>query len=265
MPNKNSKHILTVHDLNFLIEKDETKASKYLEKLQKNIDKADVITSISNYTKDILEKNIDLKGKTVKTIYNGVELKRFDNSRKPDFIGDNKFFFTISVFKENKNFDILLPIIKHFKDFKLIIAGNNETSYGEKIKTKIKELNLTDRVILPGKISDEDKFWLYNNCEAFMFPSLCEGFGLPVIEAMKLGKPVFLSMHTCLPEIGGDQAYYFGNFEENYMVSIIKTSLLNFNNNKAELTEKTINHANKFSWKTCISEYIQLYNEILND
>ena len=59
---------------------------------------------------------------------------------------------------------------------------------------------MADRVIIAGPVSADDKNWYYANCEAFAFPSLAEGFGLPVIEAMNHGKPVFLSRLTALPE-----------------------------------------------------------------
>ena len=76
---------------------------------------------------------------------------------------------------------------------------------------------LEERIILPGEISDMDKYWLYKNCEAFVFPSMYEGFGLPVIEAMNFGKPVFLSTFSSLPEVGGKYALYWENFDSQLM------------------------------------------------
>lgn len=261
-PNSASKHILTIHDLNFLIEKNKSKASAYLKKLQENINKADVLTAISNYTKKQIEENIDLKGKTVHTIYNGVKVNSFENITKPAFAGNKKFFFAISVFKEKKNFHALLPLMKHFEDYQLIIAGNNNTPYGEQIKKQIKGLHLEDSVILPGKISEQDKLWLYKNCEAFLVPSLAEGFGLPVIEAMKVGKPVFLSKHTSLPEIGGEAAFYFDNFEEDDMTNLIREKLNDYNKNSLVFSEQIKQHAEKFSWKTSIESYLNLYKSL---
>ncbi len=261
-PNKASKYILTVHDLNFLIEKNESKASKYLKRLQQNINRADVVTAISNYTKKLIEDNIDLKGKSIHTIYNGVKLNSLTNLSKPEYVNRKRFFFAISVFKVKKNFHVLLPLMKHFEEYQLIIAGNNNTIYGEQIRREIKDLNLEDRVILPGKISDEERLWLYHNCDAFMVPSLAEGFGLPVIEAMKVGKPVFLSNATCLPEIGGDAAFYIDNFEETYMVAFIKEKLKHYQENVVSLSEQIKLHAEKFSWKTSIEAYLKLYSSL---
>jgi len=85
-PNKKSKFILTVHDLNFLIEKNETKKLKYLQRLQKNIDRADYITTISDYTKKTIEDNINLRGKSIKTIYNGIAVNSNCEVIKPNYV-----------------------------------------------------------------------------------------------------------------------------------------------------------------------------------
>lgn len=257
LPNKNTKQILTVHDLNFLEEKSKEKSKKYISRLQKNIDRADIVSVISNYTKSILLQNINLRGKEIHTIYNGVKY----NTKEPNgliskFAKLNKFFFSISVFKAKKNFEVLLPIMKYFPDTKLIIAGNSDTNYGDFIRTKIKELKLENQVMLIGKVSDNEKSWLYSNCTAFLFPSLAEGFGLPVIEAMQYGKPIFLSRFCSLPEIGGKYATYFDSFETANMVNTIKQEMTVFDDCKKE---KIKNYANKYNWKNCIEQYVELY------
>lgn len=263
-PNKKSKFILTIHDLNFLIEKNEEKKLKYLKKLQENVDRADYITTISDFTKETIESHINLRGKTIRTIYNGIMINPQGANYKPNFADDRKFFFSIGIFNKKKNFHVLLPIMEHFKDYKLIIAGDKNTSYGEQVQQQIKDMNLEDQVILAGKIDESEKIWLYSHCEAFLFPSLAEGFGMPVIEAMKFGKAVFIGKITSLPEIGGNFAFYFDNFDEEYMSLFVKSKLLYYKENQEILSEQIKEHANKFSWQTCISQYLNLYHEISN-
>lgn len=263
LPSKHSKHILTVHDLNFLVEKNERKTGKYLRKLQKNIDRADAITVISDSTKQILTANIDCGEKNIHTIYNGVELQTFQDAAKPVYVDSGEFFFSLGVISSKKNFHILISVMKNFPNMKLIIAGNNQSEYARKILNMIRENNLEERVILPGKISDEDKFWLYSNCKAFLFPSIAEGFGLPVIEAMLAGKPTFLSKHTSLPEIGGKVAYYWDNFESGHMSDIIQENLKKYNKEPEKISEKIIRHAQKFSWQISIKQYLELYKQVL--
>ncbi|MBS1646451.1 MAG: glycosyltransferase family 4 protein [Bacteroidetes bacterium] len=262
LPNKEAIWILTIHDLNFLLEKNEQKSASYLKQLQKNVDRANYITTISNYSKSLIEKYLNLKGKSIQVIHNGVASNCIGQDKKPGFIGEEKFFFSIGIFNEKKNFRTLLPLMKHFNDHKLILAGNIDTPYGKYIQSEIAALNMGNKILLPGKINESDKYWLYNNCEAFLFPSLAEGFGMPVIEAMKAGKAVFLSRHTSLPEIGGNMAFYFDNFDELEMCHLIKNSLNKYNANHSFYEHEIKKHAESFCWDASISKYLELYDKI---
>lgn len=263
LPNKKTKWILTIHDLNFLVEKNDSKKRTYLDRLQKNIDRADCITAISHFTKNQIESNINLKGKEVHVIYNGVDFIQNKNVSPPPFYRGHKFFFSIGIFNQKKNFKSILPIMEKFPDHHLIIAGNNDTKYGKEIDAEVSRLGLSHRVILPGKITDAQKAWLYDNCEAFLFPSLAEGFGMPPIEAMQFGKPVFLSNHTSLPEIGGDVAFYFENFEPNQMADLIQHKLKYFEESQDSITKKIKQHAAQFSWSNSMKCYLELYQSLV--
>jgi glycosyltransferase involved in cell wall biosynthesis len=95
------------------------------------------------------------------------------------------------------------------------------------------------------------------HCEAFLFPSLAEGIGLPVVEAMYYGRPVILSTHTSLPEIGGAEAYYFKDFEPASMRQTLEESLLHYNATNAK--EKIIARATSFSWDNAAMQYLKIY------
>lgn len=263
LPKKSSTWILTIHDLNFLIEKNDRKKNRYLNQLQKNVDRADYITAISQFTKSEVEKNLNLRGKEIKVIYNGVGTKGKVEKVEPPFIGKKKFFFSIGIFNAKKNFKVLLPLLKHVAEHDLVIAGNNETAYGKEMISEVSRLGLSERVHFPGKISNTHKQWLYANCEAFLFPSLAEGFGLPVIEAMQEGAPVFLSKLTSLPEIGGSMAFYFEDFDEEKMAEIIKSNLAEVNLHRNDFSLRSKKYAEKFSWESSISSYLNLYREAL--
>lgn len=260
-PPQKSIWILTIHDLNFIIEKAGKKQEKYRRRLQANVTRADYLTAISEFSKSEIEKHLDIGNKKIRVIHNGVAFDSNISLTKPNFISNEKFFFSIGVFFRKKNFEVLLPLIKQFPDIKLVIAGENETSYGAEIKSEINRLDIENQVILPGKINEHDKHWLYSNCEAFLFPSLAEGFGLPVIEAMYGGKPVFLSTSTSLPEIGGKQAFYFEGFDPENMAGLIKSSLESIKNPES-FAEESKTYASRFNWHNCISQYINLYTEI---
>ena len=260
-----TRQILTVHDLNFLIEKNENKANRYLAKLQKNIDRSIAVTTISNATKLVLEKYIDTRYKPVKVIYNGAKLDLSVSDAKPGFVTHDKYLFAIGVFNQKKNFEVLIPMMKYFPGYQLIIAGDNDSSYGNTMRQLIQDAGLNHQVTLPGKISDADKSWLYQNCQGFMMPSQAEGFGLPVIEAMLAGKPVFLSNIDSLSEVGGNTADYFENFDAEQMARLIEIRLLEFDKNKNSETDLLLSHAQQFTWKASIDAYLTLYNAVLND
>jgi glycosyltransferase involved in cell wall biosynthesis len=263
LPNRNTQQILTVHDLNFLVEKEGRKVEKYLRRLQKNVDRSIAVTAISNATKEVLEQNIDMKGRPVTTIHNGVRLNAHPGSQQPSYVSGMKYFFSIGVFTRKKNFEVLLPMMKYFPEYKLIIAGENKTGYGQFLRQQVADLGLAEQVVFPGKVSDEDKCWLYNHCEALMMPSIAEGFGLPVIEAMMAEKPVFLNPISSLQEVGGSVACYFDSFESEAMAQQISSQLVEFETLQKYDPNRLQTYANRFNWETCISRYLALYSGLL--
>ena len=263
-PRKKTKFILTIHDLNFLYEKSYKKQKKYIRRLQKLVNRADAITAISYFTKSNIEQNLNLQGKKVDVIYNGVDSPELTKPQKPNWIENNPFFFSIGLFTKKKNWESIIAMMTEFPNYKLVISGYNDTSYGTFCKQLIKENSIENRVILSGSVSNEEKSWLFANCTAFLFPSKAEGFGMPAVEAMKMGKPTFLSNHTSLPEIGGDAAFFFDSFEKSHMKSIVESGLDLVKKNPKKFSEKTQQHAQKFNWQTAAKQYLALYDKLLS-
>jgi len=260
---KNTKVLLTIHDLNFL-EKNysDVKKKKKLALVQKKIKRAHAISYISNYTKELVNMHLNTQNKIEYVVYNGNPLDIETKIVKPLFIEAKQlFFFSIGLIQEKKNFHVLIPLLKFFPNHKLIIAGKNSGSYAKKIEELAKELEVQDQLILPGEINESNKIWLYKNCDSFLFPSLAEGFGLPIIEALSLGVNVVCSNKTSLPEIGKDFVTYITNFEPEEMKVLIQNSILK--NTEEERTLK-INYAKNYSWQTSAQKYLDIYDEILN-
>jgi glycosyltransferase involved in cell wall biosynthesis len=261
-PDKATPQILTIHDLNFLKEKNEKKAAIYLKRLQKNINRASVITTISEYTRSEVMRHCDIGDKPLLAIHNGIQ--GFTGiSMKPEIHYEKPFFFSIGIFTEKKNFHKLIEMLPFYEGADLVLAGRNSTEYGEKIKARINELGLNSRVHLVGMISDEVKRWYYENCLGFLFPSSAEGFGMPVIEAMQHGKPVILSVESSLPEIGGEEAFYFDSLEPEAMARVTKQAISIAREKGEEFVEKMRSRAGHFSWHRAIQSYIELYMSML--
>jgi len=259
--NRDTKVVLTVHDLNFTVKYSGWRRKFKMDELQRQADRADRIVSISNYTRHEILRHLEVDGKKLSVIHNGLNLPAATPQR-PSFVPDKKFFFTIGIIAFKKNFHVLLPVLKRFEDYVLIIAGNSSGAYAHQIRSKASSLGVADRILFPGEISEGEKQWLYANCEAFVFPSLTEGFGLPVIEAMALGKPVFISKLTSLPEIGGPHAYYFNDFQTDHMIEVIETGLKDYQG-KPEKNEEIKKWVSRFSWNNAAREYLQLYTSLL--
>lgn len=258
---KTTKILLTIHDLNFLDKYTGAKKERKLKNLQKLVNKASGIAYISEFTKKIAEQHLELPDVLQKVIYNGVSVSNA-NPIKPEFIDDSKaFLFSIGIIGEKKNFHVLIKAMKNLPDLNLYLCGNARSKYADKIRTLIAKHDLGKRVFLPGEISEAEKNWMFENCKAFVFPSLSEGFGLPVVEAMHFGKPVILSKLTSLPEIGGDEATYLDNFLPEEIANKIEISI---NNDTPERQKLLKNRASLFSWEKAAEQYLEIYNTILS-
>jgi glycosyltransferase involved in cell wall biosynthesis len=264
-PKSTKKKLLTIHDLNFLFDnnKNDRKKKKYLADLQKQVDNADFITTISNYSLGLIQKFLDIRDKPVKVIYNGCNFPSLSNFSQPSKIKNaESYFFTIGTIVRKKNFHVLPGLLDGINS-KLVIAGEVvDKKYYNEILEEAKKQGVTDRIIFLGAVPESEKWWLYDNMTAFLFPSIAEGFGLPVIEAMSFGKPAILSKETSLPEIGGKAAYYFSSLQPGQMKADLENALVDYKL-FPEKREQIIAHAKSFSWSKAAKEYWKVYAELL--
>jgi glycosyltransferase involved in cell wall biosynthesis len=257
-----TNYILTIHDFNFMYEKEGLKQLKFLEKIKKKYRRANAVVCISSFARNEVCRYLHVDENSIEVIYNGVESLDTYQGIRPESIQDNRaFFFTIGELKKKKNFKVLIPMMKNFPDKMLYIAGKDTTPYAQYLRTLIDEHDVKN-VQLIGLVSNEQRVWLYANCEAFLFPSLFEGFGLPVIEAMLFGRPVFSSAETSLKEIGGDCSYFWSDFNTDTMSRFIVEKLKEFNNDN-EKSRKNQAYAQGFSYEKHMSRYKALYESML--
>jgi len=249
----------TVHDLNFLYEDVPTfKQREYRHRLECHLERAVAVVTISQFTRDELLRHVRVPNIPVHVVYNGCNHYEGTFSR-PASVGRHPFLFSIGTLQPKKNFHVL-PCLLAKTEYELYIAGR-DYGYAAKILDEARQWGVSDRVHLMGTISEAEKHWMLKNCEAFLFPSIAEGFGLPVLEAMQYGRPVFLSTKTCLPEIGGQHAYYFSadDFDRCAMQQDFLSGLQHYAEHP-EQSQLLISHAKAFSWEKAASEYINLYN-----
>jgi glycosyltransferase involved in cell wall biosynthesis len=260
-PRRSTKLVLTIHDLNFMQKYSGWRRAARVRALQRRIDRADAITFISEFTERAVREHLRLDGKPTRVIYNGNSLRPCPNAPRPRFAPSGPFLFTIGIVSPKKNFHVLVPFLRELPGRALVVAGSTASPYTQSILRLARESGVADRVILPGSVSDEERYWLFANAEAFVFPSLAEGFGLPVVEAMSLGKPVFLSNRTSLPETGGGEAFYWDDFDPCAMRDVFERGMRQVRSDPAKAS-RLRDWAARFSWDRAARDYLALYAEL---
>jgi glycosyltransferase involved in cell wall biosynthesis len=264
-PFYNIPYILTVHDVNFIDEVSSDLNHKVNVRFQNKLNRSSAITYISEFAKKSTHQYFKVPNVPEYVILNGNPIKEItlSESHRPEVVSQRPYLFSIGEFTARKNFHTLVEMLQHLPDFDLVLSGNNNTTYANgKLNSTIAQLGLKNRVIITGKISDLDKQYYLQNCSAFVFPSLREGFGIPPIEAMRFGKPVFLSNNTSLPEIGGKDAFFWDHYDSEYMAKIVNEGLSTYNANKEELSKKYSLHAQSFNWDDVAKQYAEVYRSL---
>jgi glycosyltransferase involved in cell wall biosynthesis len=154
--------------------------------------------------------------------------------------------------------DAYVSLKRTYPELKLVLAGKKDSNY-RTIEASTKARGI-DGVYFTDFISDGQLKWLYQNCLAYVFPSLSEGFGLPGLEAMLNGAAVVCSNETCLPEIYANAAAYFDPLSVGSMSEAIGKILQN-QALRQELIKKGLAKANEYSWEHMAKQTLKLYIE----
>lgn len=270
--------VLTIHDLINLLNPEyhslfRRKAYKILLKCA--VKWADRIITDSEYTKQDVIKHLNADEKKIKVIYLASD-ERFHpifnrhvvkNTKRQYGIQGN-YILTVGKFYTHKNIPHLIKafkglVSKGHTEHKLLLVG--EKYWGPAnlhIQTMIAELKLEEHVILPGHIDDEDMPAIYNGADLFVLPSLYEGFGLPLLEAMSCGIPLIASNVTSLPEIVGDAGILVNPYNIEELTQSMEV-LLTDQSLRNSLITKGLERAKTFSWEKCARETLDVYNELL--
>lgn len=268
--------IVTIHDLiPYLLP--ETTGRGYLERFLRNmpdiIDKSKGILTVSEYSKrDILkffnhipEDKVYVTPLAANTNFKPLDKEKCKSFIKEKFNFNNPYILYIGGFSSRKNAkDLILSFNKIYKDLNephtLLLAGSIKDE-GKKLVALTENLESKDNIIFTGFIDDELLPTLYNGAEAFVYPSLYEGFGLPPLEAMSCKTPVITSNITSIPEVTGDACILINPFDKSELEKVL-VNLLNSEELKNDLSKKGYERSLQFSWRNTAIKTLEAYKKI---
>jgi glycosyltransferase involved in cell wall biosynthesis len=272
---KYTKLISTIHDISwkFVPEHIQFKDSLLLNILiPPSIKKADAIITVSQHSRYAIQNIFGTDASKISIIYNGGSIQRIPpvintyagvrEALKQDYI------LYLGSLQPRKNIPTALKAFAEYltthpeSNLHFVIAGGKGYNYDTQIDAVIAEYEIADKVIFVGFITNDEKTVLLRQAKAFIFLSLYEGFGIPIIEAMSLNTPIISSNTSCLPEIVGDA----GVLVDPYDIEAITKAITFFVHNplfSKEYKDKGLERAKMFTWEKMASQTYDLYKKLL--
>lgn len=265
------KTVTTVHDLTTLRfynpNKNRTlfviKQKIYGWVIKKSVHKAEHVITPSQFVKDDLVSFASISPDKVTVTLEAADAIPDAPTPLPD-LQNSQFIMYVGRPTPHKNLERLIEaytsLLSQHPNLKLVLAGKKDANY-ERIASAVPE-KYQQNVVFTGFVTEGELRWLYENCQAYVFPSLSEGFGLPGLEAMLHGAPVVSSDATCLPEVYGDAAHYFDPLDTQSMADAINEVLTDKDLCQG-LVEKGHKQAQKYSWRRMAEQTLDIYNKAL--
>jgi glycosyltransferase involved in cell wall biosynthesis len=268
--------LLTVHDLSF-VHFPETFTPALVNFLNKvvprSVERASHIVADSEETKKDLIEHYGVAASKVSVLYSGVNPRfkpisieaRLKAVREKYGIGERPYVLSVGTLQPRKNYDMLIRAFRKVADtcpHNLVIAGGKGW-LTDRISEEIVLQGLQDRVLLIGFADDDDLPALYSDASLFAYPSLYEGFGLPLLEAMACGVPVLNSNASCLPEVAGTATQQLAPDDQDAW-SEAMLSLLADGGKKARLVAAGFLQARRFTWTRAAQQLNGIYGRLLS-
>ncbi len=272
-PTLNKNIILTIHDMSFFRFPEfnfDWFVKKYQKMVARNARLAKLIIADSESTKKDIIKFLGIESSKIHVVYLASdEIFRILNEEEIDIKVmqrhgiDRNFLLSVGTIEPRKNFKTLIKafdLLKknyRFRNLKLVIAGKTGWKSEETFKTFHESKNKED-IILTGEISDSDLVQLYNMASLFVYPSIFEGFGLPVLEAMCCGLPVIASNTSSIPEVLQHPDLLFDPLDEKEICTKI-SEILSDNNLSTYIRKQCLANSKKFSWSKTAAKTLDIY------
>lgn len=238
--------------------------------LKKQLAVSHKLSAISHFTKRELVEKCGVEPDRIKVIHMGVDppiISRNDGRKAGEIIRkfgiDGKYVLFVSTLEPRKN---VVNLVRAFSlarknGLKLVLAGKRGWYY-DSIFAEVEKLSLRNDVIFTGYITDTEKHALLSGAELFAYPSIYEGFGIPILEAMSYGLPVIAGNNSSMIEVVGDAGILVEASDVDAIADKMRL-LLQDDNLRAKLRPLALAQAAKFSWKKTALETLALYREVL--
>ncbi len=259
---KNKPFVITIYDMIHELMTDYiTQDAELVENKKRLIEKATKVIAISKSTKnDILNLYPHIEPDKIEVVYLSESIKE---TKQVKLNLPKKFVLFVGNREQYKNFNFfvqsMLPLMEKHNDLYIVCAGG-----GKFRKREIKYLKQfqNHNKILQYDFKDYELIHYYSNAICFVFPSMYEGFGIPVLEAMKAGCPVILANHSSFPEVAEQAALYFDlNDKEDLKDKINR--FIEDENLREDYKARGVAQASKFSWDKTTDECIEIYKSVI--
>lgn len=268
----NGVSVLTIHDLAIYINPEwfpkQSFSTKFI--VPRSLAKAKKIIIPSESTKQDLQKIFRVPANKIKVIYEGVRTEEPSEETKSlslekFALQEKKYFLFLGTIEPRKNLIALIAayeiLIQKNPDAPMFILVGGKGWKNDDIFEAIEKRGLENKIKYLGYVSNKEKFVLMKSALVFVYPSLYEGFGLPILEAMSLGTPVITSRISSIPEIAGDASLLIDPNNDGEIANALK-KLWKDDNLRAELIAKGKNQSAKFSWTKTAEQTLQIYREV---
>lgn len=267
-----SKSVVTIHDLIFLRYPELYKPFDrliYRKKALYSCRKADKIVAVSNQTKKDIIEFLKIDAEKIEVVYQGCNqlyYQKFDNADKVNirkkFNLPETFILNVGTVEARKNIFSVIKAI-HLKNIELpLVVVGHKTKYFEEIQKYIEKNNLHKKIIFVDKIDLKDLAVIYQMAEIFIYPSIFEGFGIPIIEALNSGIPVITTKGGCFSEAGGSYSVYINSTDIDEIKDAVEF-ILNNKDQKKKMIEKGFEYVKKFHKKEIANNMMNVYKSIV--
>lgn len=275
-----SKAVVTIHDISYRVHPEwfSFKSLEISNKTKRTVQRAAAIITDSQYSKREIEKYYQVEERKVWPIRLAVE-DRFcplSDSAKIKEVKNRygireKFILYVGSIFNRRNIPNLLDAFQNLasqlRNHQMLLVGANHTYPYIDVDKLIKKINIKvgeNRVIRVDYVSEKDLLWLYRGADLFVFPSVYEGFGLPVLEAMSCGTPVITSNLSSLPEVVGDAAVQVNPLSVAELTEAMYRVIDN-ENLKRNLCANGLMRAKRFSWRETAYETLAIFKKVVGE